>query len=174
VAINLSPHQLRQGDLVDRITAALDRHGLPASQLVCEITETAMMENLQADQATLLRLAATGVTLSIDDFGTGYSSLAHLRRIPARQLKIDRSFVQDLVGDDDARAVLDAVVRLAHALRMEVVAEGVETVEQQAALEGLGCDVLQGFLFARPMPADAVAGWLEAQEAAEVAIAELA
>ncbi len=160
VAVNLSPHQLRRPDLATRIHDALDRHGLQPSALVCEITESAMMENLHAERAVLDQIAALGVWLSIDDFGTGYSSLAHLRNIPARQLKIDRSFVTDLAANADAQAVLDAIVRLAHALRMQVVAEGVETQAQADALTRLGCDLLQGFLFARPMPADEVPRWL--------------
>ncbi|WP_374403057.1 putative bifunctional diguanylate cyclase/phosphodiesterase [Niveibacterium sp.] len=165
VAINLSPYQLRNAALPERIRAALARHRLEPSQLVCEITETAMMENLDAERSVLDQIAALGVRLSIDDFGTGYSSLAHLRNIPARQLKIDRSFVIDLTANADAQAVLEAVVRLAHALRMEVVAEGVETADQQAALIRLGCDILQGYLIARPMPAEAVPQWLEARKA---------
>ena len=165
VAINLSPYQLRQQDLPVRIRDALERHGLHASQLVCEITETAMMENMHAERDVLDRIAALGIRLSIDDFGTGYSSLAHLRNIPARQLKIDRSFVTDLVANRDAHAVLQAIVKLAHALRMEVVAEGVETQEQREVLEGLGCDLLQGYVIARPMPADQVPGWMQALEA---------
>jgi diguanylate cyclase (GGDEF)-like protein len=172
VAINLSPHQLRQPDLPDRIQAALARHQLAPAQLVCEITETAMMDNLQDDQLRLGRLAALGVGISIDDFGTGYSSLAYLRRLPARQLKIDRSFVQDVDSDDDARAVFTAVVQLAHALRMGVVAEGVETLAQREVLTAMGCDQLQGFLLARPMPADAVMPWRAAWDAALVARAE--
>jgi diguanylate cyclase (GGDEF)-like protein len=165
VAINLSPYQLRQPDLPARIRSALERHGIHPAQLVCEITETAMMENLQAERSVMDRIAALGVRLSIDDFGTGYSSLAHLRSIPARQLKIDRSFVTDLAENADARAVLDAVVRLAHALRMEVVAEGVETPAQREALVRLGCDLLQGYAIARPMPAAEVPRWLDARQA---------
>ncbi len=164
VAINLSPYQLRQADLPARIRTALERHQLHPSQLVCEITETAMMENMHAERSVLDQIAALGVCLSIDDFGTGYSSLAHLRNIPARQIKIDRSFVVDLAGSADAHAVLEAVVRLAHALRMEVVAEGVETDEQRDALVRLGCDLLQGYRIARPMPADAVPQWFEARQ----------
>ncbi|QSI77007.1 putative bifunctional diguanylate cyclase/phosphodiesterase [Niveibacterium microcysteis] len=165
VAINLSPYQLRNAALPERIAAALEQHRLQPSQLVCEITETAMMENLDAERSVLDQIAALGVRLSIDDFGTGYSSLAHLRNIPARQLKIDRSFVIDLTANADAQAVLEAVVGLAHALRMEVVAEGVETADQHAALVRLGCDILQGYLIARPMPAEAVPQWLEALKA---------
>jgi len=163
VAVNLSPHQLRQPELVARVLDALARHALQPTQLVLEVTETAMMENLQADGQVLARLSAIGVTIAIDDFGTGYSSLAYLRRLPARELKIDRSFVQDVDTDSDARAVMQAVVGLAHALRMQVVAEGVETVGQRTLLTAMGCDLLQGYLLARPMPAEAVLPWLAAQ-----------
>jgi diguanylate cyclase (GGDEF)-like protein/PAS domain S-box-containing protein len=164
VAINLSPHQLRQEDLAGRIQQALQRHGLQPSQLVCEITETAMMEHTHEERGMLERIAALGVRLAIDDFGMGYSSLAHLRHIPARQLKIDRSFVVDLADSPQARAVLEAVVRLAHQLEMEVVAEGVETEEQLQVLRELKCDQLQGFYIARPMPADAVPAWMATRE----------
>ncbi|MGC4076234.1 MAG: EAL domain-containing protein [Rubrivivax sp.] len=164
VAINLSPQQLRQADLPERIAAALARHGLAPDSLVCEVTETAMMENLGSERGVLDAIAALGVCVSIDDFGTGYSSLAHLRSLPARQLKIDRSFVADLGQDPAASAVLDAIVRLAHAVGMEVVAEGVETAAQQAALTELGCDLLQGYVIARPMPAEAVLAWIAAFE----------
>ena len=97
--------------------------------------------------------------LSIDDFGTGYSSLSYLRQLPARQLKIDRTFVNDLDGSEDAKAVVDGVVRLAHALGLRVVAEGVETATQRDILRELNCDELQGFFFARPMSADKLLAW---------------
>lgn len=167
IAINLSPHQLRQPDLVDRMKQALRRHGLHPARLTCEITESAMMENSVEERGTLDRIAALGVRLSVDDFGTGYSSLAHLRHIPARQLKIDRSFVVDLSTSTEARAVVEAIVQLAHAVRMQVVAEGVETEEQLQMLRDLGCDVLQGFHIARPMPADAVPVWMSTRENAQ-------
>jgi diguanylate cyclase len=105
------------------------------------------------------QLAAVGVTLSIDDFGTGYSSLAYLRKLPARQLKIDQSFVQDLGTSQDALAVVDAVIKLAHALGLHVVAEGVETARQRDILLSLQCDELQGYLFARPMAARLLTLW---------------
>jgi diguanylate cyclase (GGDEF)-like protein len=164
MAINLSPHQLRQHDLVSQVAGLIEKHGLHPSQLVFEITETAMMDNLAQQRAVLDALAALGVKISIDDFGTGYSSLAYLRRLPARQLKLDRSLVQDVVHAPDARAVLQAVVQLAHALRLEVVAEGVETSDQAEVLRSLRCDILQGWLVARPMPAAAVLGWMTAWE----------
>jgi len=164
VAINLSVYQLREEDLVQRIEAALARHAIDPSQLLCEITESVAMEDIKATQRAFEGLERIGVYLSIDDFGTGYSSLSYLRQLPARQLKIDRSFVNDLATSADARAVVDAVVRLAHALGLKVVAEGVETGEQRDILIALGCDELQGFYFARPMPADTLLAWASGEE----------
>ncbi|MFG6431723.1 putative bifunctional diguanylate cyclase/phosphodiesterase [Roseateles sp. LYH14W] len=160
VAINLSVQQLRQPEaLLQRLQQALQRHHLDASQLSCEITESVAMEDAGATERVLQRLGELGVALSIDDFGTGYSSLAYLRRLPVSQLKIDRSFIQDLETSADARAIVRAVIELAHALGLEVVAEGVETEGQAAVLRAKRCDKLQGYLFARPMPADALAEW---------------
>lgn len=155
VAINLSVQQLRQPDaLVKRFEDALAEYDIDARQLTCEITESVAMDDAAATERTLQRLAALGLALSIDDFGTGYSSLAYLRRLPVSQLKIDRSFVQDLETSADARAIVKAVIELAHALGLQVVAEGVETEGQAEVLRGKRCDKLQGFLYARPMPAD--------------------
>ncbi|WP_457420143.1 putative bifunctional diguanylate cyclase/phosphodiesterase [Roseateles sp. P5_E7] len=160
VAINLSVQQLRQPEaLLQRLQQALQRHHLDASQLSCEITESVAMEDAAATERTLQRLGALGVSLSIDDFGTGYSSLSYLRRLPVSQLKIDRSFIQDLETSADARAIVKAVIELAHALGLEVVAEGVETEGQAEVLRAKRCDKLQGFFFARPMPAAALAEW---------------
>ncbi len=159
VAINLSTHQMRQDDIVDRITEALKRHKIRPSLLTCEITETVAMEDTRATQETFRRLGELGVHLSIDDFGTGHSSLAYLRKLPAEELKIDRMFVQDLEHSADARAVVDAVVKLAHALGLKVVAEGVENPRQHQVLAEMGCDELQGFLFAKPMSARALLLW---------------
>ena len=159
VAINLSVHQLREGGLAQRIAQAMQRHHVQPEQLLCEITESVAMEDVAATQTTFEELARIGVYLSIDDFGTGYSSLSYLRRMPARQLKIDRSFVQDLESGDDARAVVDAVISLAHALGLRVVAEGVETVAQRDLLMAMGCDEMQGYLFARPMDPEALLEW---------------
>lgn len=159
VAINVSAQQLRKDDLVARIEHALARHQLEASQLLCEITESVAMEDIKSTQRAFDGLERIGVYLSIDDFGTGYSSLSYLRQLPAKQLKIDRSFVNDLESSSDARAIVDAVVRLAHALGLRVVAEGVETGGQRDFLLQLGCDELQGYFFAKPMPADALLAW---------------
>jgi diguanylate cyclase (GGDEF)-like protein len=160
VAVNVSAHQLRQPDLELRVRDALKRHRVPAHMLIMEITESAAMDDIDASLRVFDMLDAIGVRLSIDDFGTGYSSLSYLRRLPARQLKIDRSFVRDLASSQDAQAIVEAVVRLAHALGLKVVAEGVETQDQAAILARLHCDELQGFLFARPMPEHALLAWL--------------
>jgi EAL domain-containing protein (putative c-di-GMP-specific phosphodiesterase class I) len=157
--VNLSVYQLRQDDLVSRIQRALARHRIDPSLLTCEITESVAMEDTRATQEAFQSLGQAGIHLSIDDFGTGYSSLSYLRQLPAEELKIDRSFVLDVATSTDARAIVDAVVRLAHALGLKVVAEGVETEQQCEILLQLGCDELQGFMFARPMPARSLLLW---------------
>jgi diguanylate cyclase (GGDEF)-like protein len=159
VAINLSVYQLRQADLADRITEALQRHNINPKLLTCEITESVAMEDAVETMKVFDSLAQIGVHISIDDFGTGYSSLSYLRKLPAEELKIDRSFVQDLGTSEDAERVVDAVIKLAQALQLKVVAEGVETEQQYAILRALGCDELQGYLFAKPMSAKALSQW---------------
>ncbi len=166
VAINLSVHQLRESGLADRITQTLLRHDVQASQLLCEITESVAMEDTQATQRAIEELRDIGIFLSIDDFGTGYSSLNYLRQLPAQQLKIDRSFIRDLETEEDARAVVHAVVRLAHALGLRVVAEGVETAGQRDILIDMQCDELQGYFYARPMPADSLLAWARGDQRA--------
>jgi diguanylate cyclase (GGDEF)-like protein len=159
VAINLSAYQLRHADLADRIDTALRKHRINPQLLTCEITESVAMEDASNAIRMVEKLGAMGVNISIDDFGTGYSSLAYLRKLHAGELKIDRSFVLDLETSADARAVVDAVVKLAQALGLKVVAEGVETEAQHQILRSFGCHELQGFLFARPMSALALSAW---------------
>ena len=159
VAINLSVHQLRQPDLVERIGSALRAHDVNPGLLTCEITESVAMEDTEGTIAILTRLAQLGVSISIDDFGTGHSSLSYLRKLPTSELKIDRSFVQDLETSEDARKVASAIINLAKSLDLKVVAEGVETEGQNKILREFGCDQLQGFLFAKPMSAKALALW---------------
>jgi diguanylate cyclase len=159
VAINLSVHQLRKADLADRIAAALKQHQINPQLLTCEITESDAMEDTEGTMKIFNTLNALGVHLSIDDFGTGYSSLSTLRKMRPGELKIDRSFVLDLESSADARAVVDAVVKLAKALDIKVVAEGVETEAQSQILRSMGCDELQGYLFAKPMSAKALGLW---------------
>lgn len=153
-AVNLSPRQLQQPDLVEQVRAVLDETGLEPQSLEFEITETsAMLVNDELAQ-TLRDLRQLGVRLAIDDFGVGYSSLAHLKRLPVQSLKIDRSFVHDVPGDPDDTAIATAVVQMAHALQLEVVAEGVENEAQRAFLAERGCDRMQGFLFSPALPPD--------------------
>jgi diguanylate cyclase (GGDEF)-like protein len=150
VAVNLSARQTRDGALMDDISALLAETGLPARLLELEITEGVLMENVNANLDLLHSLQAAGIHLSIDDFGTGYSSMSYLKRFPIDQLKIDRSFVHDVPGDGEAIAT--AIIAMAHSLGLTVVAEGVETADQLAFLREAGCDIMQGYYFARPMP----------------------
>ncbi len=159
VAINLSVHQLRQPDLVEQIGSALKRHQINPERITCEITESCAMDDPEGMIRVLGELDRIGVHIAIDDFGTGHSSLSYLRKLPADELKIDRSFVMDLETSEDARKVALAVVNLAKALGMKVVAEGVETEAQNRILREFGCDQLQGYLFAKPMSAKTLAIW---------------
>jgi len=159
VAINLSVHQLRQSELVGEIAGALKNHQINPDLLTCEVTESGAMTDVATTLRVLGELNHLGVHISIDDFGTGHSSLSYLRTLPADELKIDRSFVMDLETSEDARKVALAVVNLAKALSLKVVAEGVETEGQNRILREMGCDQLQGYLFARPMSAKAIALW---------------
>ncbi len=167
IAVNLSGHQLRQDDLVDGMLAALHRHAVPPDRMTCEITESVAMEDTQQSRTAFERLRQAGVHVSIDDFGTGHSSLAALRRLPAAELKIDRAFVTDLESSPQARSIVRAVVQMAHTLGLRVVAEGVETGAQRDLLVEMGCDELQGYFFAKPMSALAIALWASSDDAGE-------
>ncbi len=149
VAVNLSARQTRDGSLMGDIEAILAETGLPARLLELEITEGVLMDNVNANLDLLHGFQAAGIHLSIDDFGTGYSSMSYLKRFPIDQLKIDRSFVGDVPGDGEPIAT--AIIAMAHSLGLTVVAEGVETAEQVAFLRQAGCDIVQGYYFARPM-----------------------
>jgi diguanylate cyclase (GGDEF)-like protein/PAS domain S-box-containing protein len=163
VAINLSARQFQQENLVGTILAATRAAGIAPSMLEFELTETMLMSDPDAAQATMLRLKAAGIGLSIDDFGTGYSSLAYLKRFPLDALKIDRAFVRDLPGDGDDLAITCAVIALAHSLGLRVIAEGVEHAAQMDALRLHGCDEIQGYYYGRPMaPADCAARYIPA------------
>jgi diguanylate cyclase (GGDEF)-like protein/PAS domain S-box-containing protein len=153
VSVNLSARQLAQADLVDLVAQALERHSLTPSALTLEITESVLMEDAEWAIGSIRALRNLGVKLSIDDFGTGYSSLGYLKRFPVDTVKIDRSFVDGLGTDPEDSAIVNAVISLGHALGLQVVAEGVETEQQLAELNALGCDFAQGFLFAPPQPA---------------------
>jgi diguanylate cyclase (GGDEF)-like protein/PAS domain S-box-containing protein len=153
MAVNVSARQLADGDLVARVSGVLARAGLPASRLVLEITETALMNDPESALRTLQQLRSLGVLLAVDDFGTGYSSFTYLKQFPVDELKIDRSFVAGMTTDDGDRAIVASCVHLAHAMGLVAVAEGVESADERDALTALGCDQAQGYFFSRPVPA---------------------
>ncbi|MBL8341778.1 MAG: bifunctional diguanylate cyclase/phosphodiesterase [Rubrivivax sp.] len=161
IAINVSGQQLRHDHFVAQLELAARRHRVPPQRLTCEITESVAMEDTAQTRAAFQRLRRGGFHVSIDDFGTGHSSLAVLRRLPAAELKVDRHFVIDLESSASARSIVEAVIGVARSLGMRVVAEGVETTGQRDILVKLGCDELQGFLFARPMSAAALLLWAD-------------
>jgi diguanylate cyclase (GGDEF)-like protein len=153
IAVNLSARNLLEVDLPDRVSAALFEHGVPSELLVLEITESAVIEDPVRAEEIVRALVALGIRIAIDDFGTGYSSMAALTRLPLECLKVDRSFVADLDDGGPGAMIVTASVRLAHDLGMRVVAEGVETTAQLDRLREMGCDVVQGYLLARPQAA---------------------
>jgi diguanylate cyclase (GGDEF)-like protein len=155
MAVNLSPRQLASDDVLATVTAVLAETGLPAAQLTLEVTESVLVQDVERVVDRLGSLRALGVRISIDDFGTGYSSLSYLRRLPADTIKIDRSFVTDLAQDGASRTLVSSIIELARSLQLDVVAEGVEDAAQRSVLQSLQCSHAQGFLFARPQPADA-------------------
>ena len=158
LAVNLSGRDLEDANLADAVVDALSTSGLAPRRLVVELTETTLMSRSPAGVATLDRLRSLGVQVAIDDFGTGYSSLSSLRELPASTLKIDRSFIATVDGDATAAAIVGAIITMARALRLTVVAEGVERPAQAELLRSLGCHHAQGYLFGAPAPAGAATG----------------
>ena len=162
IAVNLSPRQFQQPDLVQRLSQILHRYQVSAHRLMFEITETAAMRDASQSIAAIRQIQALGIEVAIDDFGTGYSSLSYLQRFRAQQIKIDRAFVSALDDNPlEAAAIIRAICAMAHSLDMTVVAEGVETEAQMEALVSLQCDQVQGYLLARPLPAKDFQGLLE-------------
>ncbi len=154
IAVNLSTVQLGHASLVNVVRNALARHSLDARHLTLEITESTAMRDAESSLVILERLSELGLSISIDDFGTGYSSLLYLKRLPADELKIDRGFVTELTKGNNDEAIVSAIVALGQTLGLRIVAEGVETAEQQELLTRLGCHTLQGYLLGKPMPAE--------------------
>jgi EAL domain-containing protein (putative c-di-GMP-specific phosphodiesterase class I) len=152
VAVNLSPRQFRQKNLVESVRAILDATGLDPRHLELEITEGMVMHNAEEVITTLSKLEGMRLQLSVDDFGTGYSNLSYLKRFPVHRLKIDKSFVRDIGTDPDGTAIAQSVIALGHSLNLRVIAEGVETEAQLAFLKRAHCDEAQGYYFYKPLP----------------------
>ena len=154
LAINLSSPSFQQANLVSRVSDLLKTQAVPPAKLTIEVTESILIKDTSLALSTLSRLRELGVRISMDDFGTGYSSLSYLRHLPIDQLKIDRSFIKDITEDAEDTAIAAAIIALAQSLRLEVVAEGVETRGQVDLLTARGCRMMQGYYFSRPVPAD--------------------
>ena len=161
VAVNLSALQFKRGNVLELVSAALAASGLDPTRLELELTESILLQDVEATIKTLHGLKALGVKLSIDDFGTGYSSLSYLKQLAVDKLKIDQSFVRDMLAGDDGASIVRAVIQLGHNLQLTVIAEGVETVQERDFLEQSGCDEAQGYLYSRPVPLDQVNRLLE-------------
>ncbi|MEH0884989.1 EAL domain-containing protein [Enterobacter sp. UNJFSC 003] len=163
LSFNLSPVQFEQQDIFQVISSMLQKYSLAPSRLILEVTESTALKNLDRSIELLNAFNQAGVTVSIDDFGTGYSNLLMLSVLPAKELKIDKSFVSSMMGNEKSRKLVETIISIARNMEMNVVAEGIETLEQQTVLTDLGCDYLQGFLFSRPLPAEQVP-WLLLQK----------
>jgi diguanylate cyclase (GGDEF)-like protein/PAS domain S-box-containing protein len=165
IAINVSPLQFRQGQFAERLTHIVSSSGMAPDCLQIEITESAVMENIDDAVATLHRIRALGIKVALDDFGTGYSSLSHLSTLPLDKLKVDQSFVRQIATNRTSRAITKAIIVLGRTLKLEVVGEGIESPDALAFLRKQGCDQAQGFLFSRAMPADDFATWYRSRSA---------
>jgi diguanylate cyclase len=169
VAINLSPRQLLQADLVEKLLEIVRRENIACEQIMFEITETVAMQDAPKTIEMIHAFQSNGFDIAIDDFGTGYSSLAYLQRFRVKQLKIDRYFTNGLdAPGDEGSAIVSAIIALAHSLDMDVVAEGVETASQLDKLQSMMCDEIQGFLVGRPLTADAFGQLMSDRAAASV------
>ncbi|KPY32890.1 Sensory box/GGDEF domain/EAL domain protein [Pseudomonas savastanoi pv. retacarpa] len=172
MGVNISPRQFRQNDFIERVQHSLKQHQLPASMLKLEITEGIVIQNLDDTILKMLSLKELGVSFAMDDFGTGYSSLTYLKRLPVDTLKIDQSFVQDATSDPNDAEIIRAIVAMAQSLNLNVIAEGVETPEQLAFLERVGCYNYQGYLFSEPLPGPQFENLLLKQQFQETASLE--
>lgn len=163
LSFNLSPIQFEQPDIFTIVSSMLQKYDLSPSRLILEVTESTALKNLDRSIELLNAFNQAGITVSIDDFGTGYSNLLMLSVLPAKELKIDKSFVSSMLENEKSRKLVETIIHIARTMEMSIVAEGIETEEQQAVLTDLGCDYLQGFLFSRPLPAEQVP-WLLLQK----------
>ena len=156
VAINLSGRQFRDKELVKNIAHILDKNGVSAEYISLEITESMLINDIEKTVETLTRMNEMGIQISIDDFGTGYSSLSYLKRFPIQTLKIDRSFVRDIVTDKNDLTIVTAIIAMAHSLEMKVIAEGIETKDQLKFLIEKECNYYQGYYFSKPVEAEKI------------------
>ena len=170
IAVNISARQFRQANLFSIIERSLVRHGLDALRLEVELTESMVMQDPERTISLLSQMREAGLHLSLDDFGTGYSSLSYLRRFPLDVLKVDQSFVREVTSNEEAAAIAGAIITLAHSLNLGVVAEGVETADQLDFLIAQRCDVIQGFYFSQPLPADDFASFLKRNQKPEACL----
>jgi EAL domain-containing protein (putative c-di-GMP-specific phosphodiesterase class I) len=161
VSVNLSARQFQHHDIAKVVTKVLEETGLEPQYLELELTESTIMRNAEEAVLMLNELHALGIGLAIDDFGTGYSSLSYLKRFPVDRLKIDRSFVSDIGVSGDDETITSAIIALAHSLKLQVIAEGVETSAQLDFLKERACDEMQGYYFSRPIPRDEIPGLLQ-------------
>jgi EAL domain-containing protein (putative c-di-GMP-specific phosphodiesterase class I) len=160
LSLNVSVYSLYDLNFTDIFVSRLKKHGVEAKQVILEITESGLIKDLSSTLDVLTRLRMKQVNLSIDDFGTGYSMMQQLRLVPATEIKIDKSFVQNMQVNDSDRVMVEKTIEIGHDLGMKVVAEGVETLEQLEFLQSKGCDTAQGYFFSRPLPMDQLALWL--------------
>jgi EAL domain-containing protein (putative c-di-GMP-specific phosphodiesterase class I) len=155
LAVNVSAKQFHQEDFVEQVKATLQRHEINPARLKLELTESMLVDNISDIITKMNMLSEIGIRFSLDDFGTGYSSLQYLKKLPLNQLKIDQSFVRDIVTDSNDRTIVRTIITMAHSLDINVIAEGVETAEQKQLLLDNGCTYYQGYLFSKPVPIDA-------------------
>lgn len=168
LAVNLSPAQFEQPDIVDIVCNALAQYQLSPAHLTLELTESTALKNLKRSVEVLNAFADLGITVSIDDFGTGYSNILMLKSLPARELKIDRIFVKEISENSKNTKIVSTIIDIAHSMNMRVVAEGIETQEQETLLTQMGCGVLQGFLYAKPLPAHKIYDLIQTENATKV------
>jgi EAL domain-containing protein (putative c-di-GMP-specific phosphodiesterase class I) len=161
LSLNVSAYSLTDLGFPDKFVALTEKHELPAERIILEITESGLIQNLSSVLDILIRLRMKKVQLSIDDFGTGFAMMQQLRNVPATELKIDKSFVQEMHEKDSARIVVQKTIEIGHELGMKVLAEGVETAEQLEFLRDNRCDLVQGYFFSRPLPIPALLAWLK-------------
>jgi EAL domain-containing protein (putative c-di-GMP-specific phosphodiesterase class I) len=159
--VNISALQFKRGNIVETVISALDRSGLPPGLLELELTESVLLEDMDMVIKTIHKLKAIGIKLSIDDFGTGYSSLSYLKRLTVDKLKIDQSFIRDMVMDSDDAEIVRAIIQLGKILKLTTIAEGVENDAQLALLRNYGCTEIQGYLISPPLPAEKFAAFAD-------------